>query len=282
MKLGSRPGSRPRLLRAALAGVVSALILVAAVILPAAPGVAARLAAVVHTLGRHARQVPASSPVGLPAAGAAAVGALFTTAPGGLSVKGHFCTASVVDSPAGDVVLTAAHCVRGLTPSQFVFVPGYRNGHAPYGVWSVTRIIVDQAWSSSASPDDDVAFLIVKKPGKVTSVQSRTGGERLGFGEAAGQVVAVTGYPNGAAAPISCLNRAARFSPTWLEFDCDGYANGTSGSALLAGVDSRTGLGTVIGVIGGYQEGGDTNSVSYADRLGPNVAAMYKIAIGQS
>ncbi len=87
----------------------------------------------------------------------------------------------------------------------------------------------------------------------------------------------VTGYPNGAAAPISCLNRAARFSPTELGFDCDGYTNGTSGSALLAGVDSRTRPGTVIGVIGGYQEGGDTNSVSYADRLGANVATMYRI-----
>jgi hypothetical protein len=68
-----------------------------------------------------------------------------------------------------------------------------------------------------------------------------TGGERLGFGQPAGQIVHVTGYPNGAAAPISCLNRAAPFSPTELEFDCDGYTNGTSGSALLAGVDPAPG-----------------------------------------
>jgi hypothetical protein len=152
---------------------------------------------------------------------------------------------------------------------------------APYGVWSVIRVVVDQAWSSSASIDDDVAFLVVRQPGTNDSLQSRTGGERLGFGQPAGQIVNVTGYPNGAAAPISCLNRAARFSPAELEFDCDGYTNGTSGSALLAGVDPRTGLGTVIGVIGGYQEGGDTNSVSYADRLGANVAAMYRLAAGR-
>jgi hypothetical protein len=158
---------------------------------------------------------------------------------------------------------------------------GYRNGRAPYGVWSVIRVVVDQAWSSSASIDDDVAFLVVRQPGTNDSLQSRTGGERLGFGQPAGQIVNVTGYPNGAAAPISCLNRAARFSPAELEFDCDGYTNGTSGSALLAGVDPRTGLGTVIGVIGGYQEGGDTNSVSYADRLGANVAAMYRLAAGR-
>jgi hypothetical protein len=46
-------------------------------------------------------------------------------------------------------------------------------------------------------------------------------------------------------------------------------------------VDPRTGLGTVIGVIGGYQEGGDTNAVSYADRLGANVAALYSLAAGR-
>jgi hypothetical protein len=34
----------------------------------------------------------------------------------------------------------------------------------------------------------------------------------------------------------------------------------------------------VIGVIGGYQEGGSTSSVSYADVLGANVAGLYKAA----
>ncbi|MDX6339473.1 MAG: hypothetical protein QOG05_6813 [Streptosporangiaceae bacterium] len=275
------PSHRSRLARPALAGAVAAVIVVAAVIFPAAPSLAIRLAAAVHTLGLKADQVTTGTRVRAPVAGSA-VGALFTTAPAGLSVSGHFCTASVVNSPAGDVVMTAAHCVSGLKPSQFVFVPGYRNGHAPYGAWSVTRVVVDQAWSSSASIDDDVAFLVVKKAGTTASLQSLTGGERLGFGQPAGQIVHVTGYPNGTTAPISCLNRAAPFSPTELEFDCDGYTNGTSGSALLAGVDPRTGLGTVIGVIGGYQEGGDTNSVSYADRLGANVAAMYRIATGRS
>ena len=281
MKLGWVSGHRPRLAKAAFAAAVSAVIVLAAVIFPAAPGLAARLAAAVHTLGLKARQVSTHQPTAVPSAGAAAVGALFNTSPAGLSVSGHFCTASVVNSPAGDVVLTAAHCVSGLAPGQFVFVPGYRNGHAPYGVWSVTRVVVDQAWSSSASTGDDVAFLVVKKPGTTASLQSLTGAERLGFDQPPGQIVNVTGYPNGAPAPISCLNRAVLFSPTQLEFDCDGYANGTSGSALLAGVDPRTGLGTAIGVIGGYQEGGDTNSVSYADRLGANVASMYKIATGR-
>jgi hypothetical protein len=34
----------------------------------------------------------------------------------------------------------------------------------------------------------------------------------------------------------------------------------------------------VIGVIGGYQEGGSTSSASYADVPGANVAGLYKAA----
>jgi hypothetical protein len=37
----------------------------------------------------------------------------------------------------------------------------------------------------------------------------------------------------------------------------------------------------VIGVIGGYQQGGDTPSVSYSARFGALVADLYKTAVGQ-
>ena len=188
----------------------------------------------------------------------------------------------MVDSPGGDLVMTAAHCVAGRAPGQFVFVPGFRDGLAPYGVWSVTRVIVDQAWATAADPDDDVAFLLVARPGTTAPVQHFTGGERLGIGQPAGQLVQVTGYPDDAAAPISCVNRVVLSRPDDLEFDCGGYTDGTSGSPLVAGVSPVTGLGTVIGVIGGYQRGGVTDSVSYADQLGTGVAALYDEATARS
>jgi len=248
---------------------------------PAAPGTAGlliRLAAAVHPLGLKAASGgrPAD-----PGRGTAAVGALFTSASGSRALGSHFCTAAVVDSPAGNVVMTAAHCVSGQAPGQFVFVPGYRNGRAPFGVWTVTRVIVDKDWSSSASPADDAAFLVVSRPG-TTSVQALTGGERLETGQPPDQLVRVIGYPDGVNAPIVCVNRAKLFSGSQLEFDCEGYTDGTSGSPLLADVNPASGLGTVIGVIGGYELGGDTASVSYAARLGANVAALYAAATAQS
>ena len=84
--------------------------------------------------------------------GQPAVGALFTRSSGQLGK--HFCTASVVDSPAGDLVITAAHCVTGAA-GTVEFVPGYDHGSTPYGVWTVTKVYVDRAWRSSASQDDE-------------------------------------------------------------------------------------------------------------------------------
>ena len=51
-----------------------------------------------------------------------------------------------------------------------------------------------------------------------------------------------------------------------MEFDWRGYTNGTSGGPFLANVHPATGLGTVIGVIGGCEQGGDTPSVSCSAR----------------
>lgn len=246
----------------------------------AAGRLATRLAAAVQTLGIGAGDRTVMPRGTVPPGTSPAVGALFrTTSRGGRQQLGsHFCTASVVDSPSGDLVMTAAHCVSGLAAGQIAFVPGYRDGATPFGVWRVTNVIVDQAWLATASPDDDVAFLVVRRPGTAAGVQSFTGGERLGIGQPAGQLVQVTGYPETTGAPVTCLNRANWFSPAQLQFDCDSFTDGTSGSALLADVSPVTGLGTAIGVIGGYQQGGSTASVSYADRLGSRVGALYKAA----
>jgi V8-like Glu-specific endopeptidase len=214
--------------------------------------------------------------------GTPAVGALFTTTRQG-ALGRHFCTASVVDSPHGDVLLTAAHCVSGTDRGPIAFVPGFRDGQTPYGVWRVTRIVVDHNWASSRDPDDDFAFLVVAGPGG-RKVQDVTGGERLGrsLGLPDGQLVQVVGYPGGGKVPIVCVNRERDFSPSQLEFDCGGYTDGTSGSPLLEDVSPVTGLGTVIGVIGGYEQGGRTPAVSYAARFGPSVAALYETAVRES
>jgi len=209
-------------------------------------------------------------------AGTPAVGALFTTVRGKLGQ--HFCTASVVGSPDGDLVITAAHCVSG-SAAGVVFVPGYHNGAAPYGIWTVTKVYVDAAWTSSANPDDDFAFLRVTQVGSIVPIEDVTGAEQLKTGTPARQLVEVIGYPNGTNVPITCRNWTREPMADQLEFDCGGYTDGTSGGPFLADVNPLTGQGAVIGVIGGYEQGGDTPQVSYSAMFGTNVAALYQTAV---
>jgi V8-like Glu-specific endopeptidase len=226
---------------------------------------------------RAVRHLAAPSRAGQAFAGTPAVGALFTTSAGRLGR--HFCTASVVHSPAGDLVITAAHCVTG-TSDTIKFVPGYDRGNQPYGVWTVTKVYVDQAWKSSSSDDDDFAFLRVSQPGSSVPVENVTGAERLAAGPPVSrQLVQVIGYPDATNQPITCQNRLRQPMAGQLEFDCDGYTNGTSGGPFLSEVDRATGQGLVIGVIGGYQQGGDTPQVSYSAVLGANATALYKQAV---
>jgi len=226
---------------------------------------------------RAVRHLAAPSQAGQAFTGTPAVGALFTTAAGKLGR--HFCTASVVDSPAGDLVITAAHCVTS-PPGTIEFVPGYDRGDQPYGIWTVTKVYVDQAWKSSSSDDDDFAFLRVGRPGSSAPVEDVTGAERLATGAPVSrQLVQVIGYPNATNQPIGCQNRLRQPMAGQLEFDCDGYTNGTSGGPFLSEVDQATGQGLVIGVIGGYQQGGNTPQVSYSAVLGANAAALYKQAV---
>jgi V8-like Glu-specific endopeptidase len=241
---------------------------------PAAVSVAARLAAA-STLSAHdpTAGIRASARA---FAGTPAVGALFTVSGGALGR--HFCTASVVDSPGGDLVITAAHCVSHRAAGSIAFVPGYTSGHQPYGVWLVSQVMADSGWLDSGNPDHDVAFLAVYQPGRRQRIQDLTGGERLGIGWQARAWVNVVGYPDATEQPVTCTNETKPFQARQMEFDCGGYTDGTSGAPFLARL-GPAGTGTVIGVIGGYQQGGYLPAISYTTRFGPDVENLYQIAI---
>lgn len=288
---GSSPPGRHRFVRmprrpagrvtwgVSLASAAAIGILVATPTANGAVRMAGRLAAAATTLSRTAPDAPPTLAGAHVLNGAPAVGALFTVSSGQLGQ--HFCTASVVDSPVGDLVITAAHCVSRLAPDQIAFVPGFRAGLTPYGVWDVTRVVTDNAWRSSASPDHDVAFLVVSQSGSSQQIQDVTGGEQLGTGWPARVPAQVIGYPDSTSRPITCRGRTKPFGAHEMEFDCGGYTAGTSGGPFLGKVNAATGLGTVIGVIGGYEQGGYIASVSYSPRFGSAVQALYQDAVGQ-
>jgi hypothetical protein len=190
------------------------------------------------------------------------VGALFA---GG----SHFCTASVVDSGAGDLVLTAAHCVK----DGMAFAPGYHDGVAPLGMWTVTDVAVADGWTSSADPDLDFAFLTVSQPGNAASLESLTGANTLGIAQGFDHEITLTGYPDTTDSPVVCTGRTTRSDTYQQRVACPGFPDGTSGGPWVTN-------GVVIGVIGGYQLGGDTPDVSYSAYFDDDIQRLYASATG--
>ncbi|EST28123.1 trypsin-like serine peptidase [Streptomyces roseochromogenus] len=204
----------------------------------------------------------------------ARVGALFGADRADSLRGGHFCTASVVHSPQGDLIVTAAHCVSD-TGTDLVFVPGYRDGKAPFGVWKVGQRYLPDGWAKDQDEDSDLAFATVDdvddKP-----IEDVVGANRFMVGTATGATaVTVIGYPDSREAPIRCTNKPTAHSSTQQRINCPAFTSGTSGSPWI------NGDGQVVGVLGGHEEGGSTDDVSYSVALGREAAELYKDATAE-
>jgi V8-like Glu-specific endopeptidase len=204
-----------------------------------------------------------------------AVGAL-------VSGDGHYCSASVVDSPNGNLVLTAAHCVHdgagGGPYANVTFEPGYHDGIAPFGAWAGTRIFVAPGWETSSDPDLDFAFVTVRQDGNPATLQSLTGANRLGVDRGYANMVALTGYPDSLDAPVTCQDTTTRQGAHQMQISCPGFPQGTSGSPWVLDADPVMNLGTVIGVIGGFESGGD-DDVSYSSYFDDDVETLYRAGV---
>ncbi len=209
--------------------------------------------------------------------GVPTVGALFFTT----GTQAHFCTADVVDSATSGLVLTAAHCVygNGGYATDLAYVPNWHRGVSPYGMWAVRSITVAAGWQQSQDPDLDFAFLAVSAPpGTARPIQSVTGGLRLGVSTGYAHPVTVIGYNDTDSQPIECATDSFEFEPTQLEFYCNSFWDGTSGGPWILHLNPVTGSGTVIGDIGGYEQGGDYPWASYSPYYASPILRLFRQA----
>jgi V8-like Glu-specific endopeptidase len=211
--------------------------------------------------------------------GVPTVGALFLTN----GLKRHFCTASVVNSLTADLVLTAAHCVYGNAPATHIeFVPEYHDGLQPYGGWPVQTVTVATGWQKEHNPNLDFAFLRVSPAaGTHLPIQFVTGGLWLGIDQGYVHPIYVIGYNDPAPQPIGCATHSFRFEALQMQFYCAAYWNGTSGGPWITGYNPTTGTGTVIGVIGGYEQGGLVPWSSYSTYFGKPTLQVFLQAQAQ-
>ncbi|MGW2821598.1 trypsin-like serine peptidase [Streptomyces sp. NPDC001443] len=209
------------------------------------------------------------------AAPADRVGALFPADRASRLTGSHFCTASVVHSPHHDLIATAAHCLDG-QGDTLLFVPGYRDGTAAHGVWTVRRRFLPDGWASGKDEDSDLAFAVVEPQGG-KAVEDVVGANRFAAGLATGATaVTVTGYPDSREVPVSCTNKPVAHSPTQQRVDCPAFSGGTSGSPWVNG-DAQ-----LVGVLGGHEQGGDTDDISYSVVFADEAAELYADAAAGS
>ncbi|WP_168929465.1 hypothetical protein [Nocardioides sp. GY 10113] len=129
----------------------------------------------------------------------------------------YSCSAAALRNGARNQVLTAGHCVHtGPNPSgipivgglldeprfysDWVFVPRYRNGRAPFGRWAARTAYVTAGWAEQEDYAEDQGVVVLRRrDGK--RIVGAVGGGRVSIGLAPRQRrVRIWGWP--AAAPF--------------------------------------------------------------------------------
>jgi len=109
------------------------------------------------------------------------------------------CSASVISSKNGGVIVTAGHCVYSRSTKKFItsatFIPAYRDGAAPYGQFPAVNVKTLQGWVTTGQRRYDVAVLRLGKNSAGKNVTSYTGvlGKSWNYGDK--QVHHALGYP---------------------------------------------------------------------------------------
>jgi hypothetical protein len=204
-----------------------------------------------------------------------AIGRVFYTLHG----REYSCTGAAVRSANRSLVLTAGHCVNagpGEYATDWVFVPGYRDGRRPYGTWPAVRLAAPAGWVRSGDTPDDVGFAVVA-PQHGRRLTDVVGSLPIAFDGPRGAYVWAVGYP--AAAPNDG-NRALYCRGT---VRSDPYRTGSQGLAcsmaqgasggpwLVAGPDGRP---AAVSAVTSFTYRGMAGEI-WAPYLGPAARRLY-------
>lgn len=195
------------------------------------------------------------------------------------------CSGTVVRSPNKSVVITAAHCLnsgRGdrWFPGEAAFVPAYRYGQRPFGVFPVRWIDTTRQWrTTGGSPNYDVGAMVVGRNHAGQLLSDAVGSAKIAWGLKPSQSFAVHGYPAeepfdgetqrlcGAAPHFGHDPHSLAFpGPLNLAVSC-GVTGGASGGGWLIHGDTLNGVTSY-----GYF---DRESPDYGPYFGKEVARLY-------
>jgi hypothetical protein len=109
----------------------------------------------------------------------------------------YVCSGSATSSSNADVVSTAGHCVNegpGAFATNWVFVPAYNNGSAPYGTWTARNLVTTGEWANSGDINYDTGFAVMNTNAG-SHLTSVVGGQGVAFNLARGLSYTAYGYP---------------------------------------------------------------------------------------
>lgn len=211
-----------------------------------------------------------------------------TIAPGSpLTAHGKvFFTAGTVNyvcsgtALAGDVVWTAGHCVNagpGSFYTNFQFVPAYRDGVAPYGVFPATTLLTTDGWRTAGQFGVDSGAAVPGLNGAGQTLSDAVVERSIVFNAPRNQSYSVYGYPaakkfNGQRLRV-CNTAWSRddtsATPATIGVPCD-MTGGSSGGGFVT-----TGGSVASNVSYGY---GSLKNVLFGPRLEVEAQQLYTAA----
>ncbi|MGH3417948.1 MAG: trypsin-like serine peptidase [Actinocrinis sp.] len=191
-----------------------------------------------------------------------AIGKIFFSVGGG----DYACSGSSVNSSSGELVLTAGHCVYSVSlqswVSNFVYIPAYSNGNAPYGTWSGVSMATFAGFAGSGDSTLDTGYVAVRGPSNLVAT---VGGMGFGAGYTSfADPLFTMGYPSASPQNQAWCDATATINTSdGLIFMPCSQGPGASGSGMLDQYDTNSGLGTDVSdltLIWSYSDGTTANS----------------------
>ncbi|MFG2982912.1 trypsin-like serine peptidase [Streptomyces sp. NPDC048258] len=200
-----------------------------------------------------------ASPTAFPQAGGAWTGAGAVVKTSGrvfftMGDRTASCSGDSITSANGSTVITAGHCVKyqGAWHTNWVFVPGYNNGNAPYGQWSATKTFATDQWAASEDMNMDVGLAVVA-PLNGQTLSQAVGAQGILFNGGYNKKMYSFGFP--AAAPydgtklVYCSGNSGKdFLLTKDHSLACNMTGGSSGGPWFQDFNEATGLGTQVSV----------------------------------
>ncbi len=110
------------------------------------------------------------------------------------------CSGTSVSAPNFSVVFTAAHCIDSGGPrghgyrSRWIFIPGYRYGQRPFGVFPAKWLDTTKGWVTTGSENFDVGAAVVGRNEKGQRLADAVGAAGISWGLKANRLFDVHGY----------------------------------------------------------------------------------------